>query len=341
MTDSVFVAGVSIAGASVLLVVGCCLRSHFCPRLDLVGRHVLITGGSSGLGKELARVALRHGANVTLLARTSATMQDAKQELERECALGSGAPLTQWVDTVSCDVTAKYDVIARAVHSAIATRGAIDVLVNCAGGAIPGRFDELGVDVAESLMRVNFLSAVHVTRAVLEKCMPQRILFVSSCAGLIGLYGYTAYSASKFALRGFAESLAMELHTRGCRITITFPPEMPTPGFVAAQMLMPEETAIMSSAADRLDAGVVATATWEDVRKGRFFSLHSLSGWALGTVGAGCSPTQHGNVGAVQVLLMGVLRIVALFTLWKFKRVVTKAAAKRANDSLHASVSMK
>lgn len=94
------------------------------------------------------------------------------------------------------------------------------VLINCAGTSVSGAFDELVEEAFEDMYRVNVLGSVFPTRAVLPYMKRQRagaIVFVSSQAGQVGLWGYSAYSASKFALRGLAQALQMEVETEGRR----------------------------------------------------------------------------------------------------------------------------
>lgn len=83
-------------------------------------------------------------------------------------------------------------------------------------------------------MRVNYIGGVYCTRAVVKSMKERkfgRILFVSSQAGQIGIFGYSGYSASKFALRGFVEALQMELKPFNIFVTLSFPPDTDTPGF--------------------------------------------------------------------------------------------------------------
>jgi 3-dehydrosphinganine reductase len=83
-------------------------------------------------------------------------------------------------------------------------------------------------------MKVNYLGGVYCTRAVIEPMRHRhfgRIVFVSSQAGQIGIFGYSGYSASKFALKGFAESLQMEVKPYNIYVTVSYPPDTDTPGF--------------------------------------------------------------------------------------------------------------
>lgn len=88
-------------------------------------------------------------------------------------------------------------------------------------------------NLLKNIMKVNYIGSVYCTRAVLNSMKSRkfgRIAFVSSQAGQIGVFGYTAYSASKYALRGFAGSLQMELKPYNIYVTLSYPPDTDTPG---------------------------------------------------------------------------------------------------------------
>jgi 3-dehydrosphinganine reductase len=112
--------------------------------------------------------------------------------------------------------------------------GPVDVLINNAGISKSGELAEMSTQDFENMIRVNYLAAVYCTKAVIDSMKHRRsgrIGFVCSQAGQIGVYGYTAYSASKFALRGLAETLQMEVRPYGVYVTLSFPPDTDTPGF--------------------------------------------------------------------------------------------------------------
>ncbi|KAH8022171.1 hypothetical protein HPB51_022304 [Rhipicephalus microplus] len=200
-----------------LLVVSKLWRRYRAQHACLRHRHFVITGGSSGIGRALARAAVRRGANVTIIARNLDRLEEAKLELLEEASSPEQA-----VHTLSADLAkgnTSEAVLARGIEEAEQVCGPVDYLVNCAGSAISLRFDETPLIEFRRMMEVNYLSAVHTTMAVLPG-MKQRgsgsITFVSSIVGLMGLYGYTAYCPSKFALVGLAQSLRMEASASLC-----------------------------------------------------------------------------------------------------------------------------
>lgn len=182
-------------------------------------RVVVITGGSDGIGAEIARqLAAKEGAGLALVlaARDGSKLE----QVAGQCvALGAQAL------AVPTDVS-DQDQCRRLVDAAVARFGRIDVLVNNAGRSAHALFEDVpDLGWYEELMRINLWGSVWCTQAALPhlKAARGRIVAVSSLAGLIGVPGRTAYSASKFALTGFFEALRAELKGAGVSVTIAYP----------------------------------------------------------------------------------------------------------------------
>jgi short-subunit dehydrogenase len=188
---------------------------------------IIITGASDGIGAEMARqLAQRHGAGVALVL--AARQRQALDAVAAQCQASGAATLvvpTDVADQAAC----------RALIAAAASRfGRIDALINNAGRSAQALFEDVKAeDLAwyEQLMRINLWGSVWCTHAALPwlKQSRGRIVAVSSLAGLVGVPGRTAYSASKFALSGFFEALRAELKTAGVSVTTAYP------GVVATQ----------------------------------------------------------------------------------------------------------
>ncbi|HEX2011501.1 MAG TPA: SDR family oxidoreductase [Roseateles sp.] len=189
---------------------------------------VVITGASDGIGAELARQwAQRDGPalNLVLAARSLDKLAGVAAQCQ---ALGAQ------VLALRCDVAIQADCRAL-IDAAIARFGHLDVLVNNAGISAHALLSEVRAEDLgwyEGLMRVNFWGSVWTTHAALPhlKASEGRIVAVSSLAGLVGVPGRTAYSASKFAMSGFFEALRAEL--AGDRVSVT----LAYPGVVATQI---------------------------------------------------------------------------------------------------------
>lgn len=181
-----------------------------------------ITGASSGFGMAFARYAIEQGYNLVATARTPAKLE----------ALAATAPERILVHKL--DVTAAGDAEA-AVQAAIARFGRIDVLINNAGYGIVGAVEETPESELRAQMETNFFGAVAVTKAVLPQMRAQRsgaIVNISSLGGQLSFGGFSAYSASKFALEGMTEALAQEIAPFGINALIVEPGAFRT-GFAA------------------------------------------------------------------------------------------------------------
>lgn len=228
-------------------------------------RHALISGGSSGIGLALARRLARQGWNLTLLARDPQRLAQAKSVLEAD------APSVK-VILATADVRDEAAVTA-SVAAAIAELGAPGLVVTSAGIVIPGTFADLPPSAFRDTMDVNYLGTVNVVRAALPAMRAQgsgRIVILSSGAGLIGLYGYTAYAPTKFAVRGFAEALCGELKPDGIGVSIVYPPDTDTPQLREEIKTRPAITSAIAGGAAVLSADAVADAILKGVAAGRF-----------------------------------------------------------------------
>ncbi|GHF13516.1 oxidoreductase [Kordiimonas sediminis] len=165
--------------------------------MRFTNRHVVITGGATGIGRAVAAAFLKEGAQVTIASRNEERLQDAKS------ALGGN------VSTAVLDVTKEDD-----VTQVFADIGPVDILVNNAGAAGTAPLHKTSLDLWNQMLSVNLTGAFLCTRAVLDgmkKRNQGRIITIASTSGLKG-YAYTAaYTASKHGVIGMTRSLALEL----------------------------------------------------------------------------------------------------------------------------------
>lgn len=182
---------------------------------------VIITGASDGIGAEMARqLAQRHGAKVGLVL--AARSLQGLESTATQCR-GLGAHCL----VVPTDVAQK-DQCRTLITQAVGHFGHIDTLVNNAGVSAQALLADVQAEDLhwyQNLMQVNLWGSVWCTHAALPhlKARKGRIVAVSSLAGLIGVPGRTAYSATKFAMTGFFEALRAELRSAGVSVTIAFP----------------------------------------------------------------------------------------------------------------------
>ena len=194
----------------------------------LSGTTAVITGATSGIGRETAREFVKTGAKVVVAGRR----KDRLAELASEIEAAGGQVLA-----VPTDIAEQAQVEAL-IEKAVERFGRLDVLVNNAGVAIASRFEEMPLDDFRRLMDVNFWGAVYACRASVPQMRKQRgggvILNVSSIFGKRGMPFETAYCASKFALAGFSEALRAELMSEGIDVCTIYPGAVKTEIFDAA-----------------------------------------------------------------------------------------------------------
>lgn len=198
---------------------------------SFAGKHAVVTGGSSGIGLALTGLLTRAGARVSVLALD-----------DHDLARLAAGPLAG-LRTFPVDVTDRRQVFA-AVAAAEEAHGPADLLVTCAGVVLPGHFTELDLDEFEREMAVNYFGTLWAIRAAVPAMVRRGsgvVMAVASFAGLLGLFGYTAYCPTKFAVRGLCESLRAELKPRGVHVGCVFPPDTDTPMLAAEVPLKPAE----------------------------------------------------------------------------------------------------
>jgi NAD(P)-dependent dehydrogenase (short-subunit alcohol dehydrogenase family) len=185
----------------------------------------LVTGAGRGMGTDIAKAALAAGNAVV------ATGRDPQRVT---AAIGAHDDLL----AVKLDVTNPDDAQA-AAQAAVDTFGRVDVLVNNAGNFIAGFFEEISPDDFRAQVETNLFGPLNVTRAVLPGMRQQRsglVIAISSTGGIVGQEFCSAYSASKFGIEGWIESLALEVAPFGIHTMVV------EPGFFRTDLLTPEST---------------------------------------------------------------------------------------------------
>jgi short-subunit dehydrogenase len=222
--------------------------------LTLRGGVAVITGAGSGIGAALARQLAAAGTSLALVDRNEAGLASTAALLQAD-ALREGASISTHVLDVA-DPAA----VAALPEAVIAAHGRVTVLVNNAGVALGGTFEQVAAADFDWLMAINFGGTVRMTRAFLPLLAREKaaqLVNVSSIFGIIAPPGQTAYCSSKFAVRGFSESLRHELEMAGATVGVT----LVHPGGV--------RTAIAESArlAEGLSEAEIADnlATWRGV----------------------------------------------------------------------------
>ena len=184
---------------------------------DLTGRVALVTGGSRGLGKSMARAYAEHGASIMICSRNASQLEAAAK------SIGEGLPVR--VEWMTADL-GKSGEAQRVADETLARLGRVDVLVNNAGSNSPQRADQITDEVWERIFELNLSGIMRLTRAVLPQMMERkwgRVIHISSVLGLGGKAGRSVYSATKAALIGMARSSALDLGPYGVTVNCISP----------------------------------------------------------------------------------------------------------------------
>ncbi len=238
----------------------------------------LITGGSSGIGLALAKELAQAGTNLCLLARDEAKLQQAKEAISSQKKQND-----QWITTISCDIT-DYDSLQSALDKFIETQGLPDLVINSAGVTYPGYFQELDVDIFHWLMDINYYGTLHVLKIVVPKMIDRgsgTLVNISSQAGFVGVFGYSGYGASKYAVRGLSDVLRAELKPLGIQVSVVFPPDTQTPQLEFEEPLKPIETREIAGSSKALSAETVAQDILKNVKKGKYVIIPGFEGKAF------------------------------------------------------------
>lgn len=233
---------------------------------SLADRVVLITGGSSGIGLALAHKLAEQGAHVWLLARRPELLDEARRALSEYPGRA---------ECIAADV-ADWEQVQAAVRRVEQENGAPDLVISAAGVTHPGYVSEIPVEIFKQMIDINYMGTVHVVKAVLPGMLKRGsgwIVNISSAAGVLGVFGYTAYGGSKFAVRGFTETLRAELKPLGIGVSLAIPPDTDTPQLAYENRFKPHETRAIAGNAGMLTAEHVADEILKGIRRGSFIIL--------------------------------------------------------------------
>lgn len=258
------------------------------------GKLALITGGSSGIGLAIATQLAARGANIAILARRPDQLQSAQKAIRSACQRAD-----QKVITLVGDV-AQDESIHQILVDFIQSNRTPDYLFNSAGVVHPGNVEELEINRFRWMMEINYFGTVNATKTILPFMLQRgsgHIVNISSMAGILAIYGYTAYSASKFAVRGFTDALRSEMKPRGIDVSIVYPGDTDTPQLsYELQYKSGITKALSENAGKPLPAEKVAADILRGVARGKYaitpgfeptmiyHLAHTLHRWVPGIV---------------------------------------------------------
>lgn len=234
------------------------------------GSIVYITGGSSGIGLEMARIFAGWGAHLVLLARNRQKLEGAVRSVEKS-RLSPG----QKIASLCVDVADPADVEEK-MAVAVKEYGPPDILVCSAGiNKYADHFENITYDMFDEVMKTNVYGPRTMIHTLLPAMKPGKghVVILSSAAGLFGMFGYTAYGTSKAALLGLADSLRYELRPLGMKVTVVCPPEVDTPMNLDEAKTLPKEGRAMKDMAGMLTPEYTARVIVRAIAKGQYFFI--------------------------------------------------------------------
>ena len=241
---------------------------------DFTNKIVYVVGGSSGIGLAAAELFAAKGAHVCIFAQNEQRLRKAREAVSRRAANKS-----QRFASFSVDVSDNGKV-QKIMGRAVKEFGAPDVLINAAGVVTPRVFAKVTYEQFDRTMRINVYGTRNTVAALLPH-MKKRggaIVNVSSIAGYVGVFGYTDYNASKFAVLGFTEALRSELKPLGIEVFVLCPPDTDTPGLATENLTRPPETQAIAANAKLMKPEAVAAAMIRGMEKGKFVILPGFDG---------------------------------------------------------------
>ncbi|MEX2599623.1 MAG: SDR family oxidoreductase [Dehalococcoidia bacterium] len=222
------------------------------PTSYLAGQTAIVTGASSGIGKELALRLLDLGVRVALVGRNKGRLERAVGETDPESYI-----------LLECDVR-DDDAVRAMVAQVEQTWGRVDMLMNSAGDYKIGPLTELTNEVWDDLWRVNVNGTIFPTRAVLPGMLERQhgaIVIFSSIAAHRGFANNTAYAATKYAVTGFARALTTEVRRKGVRVVNAFIGPVDTPIWADKDLPMKREDMLTP---EEVSNGIINAITVSD-----------------------------------------------------------------------------
>jgi short-subunit dehydrogenase len=241
---------------------------------DFNSKTAFITGGSQGIGLATAKLLAQRGANVAIFARRKMVLDEALKQVE-----SLRVRPDQIFRAYSMDVS-QEDGVSDVLGKAVAVMDGPDILINCAGRAKPGYFENIGHAQFDETIKIDLYGTWN-TCAYLVPHMKERggyIVNTSSIVGFIGIFGYTDYAAAKFGVLGFSEALRSELKNFKIGVSVLCPPDTDTPGFIEENKTKPPETVAVSAAANIMKPEAVALALLKGIARGDFMIIPNADG---------------------------------------------------------------
>jgi 3-dehydrosphinganine reductase len=236
----------------------------------------IICGASEGIGLATAKEIVKLGGNVCIIARREEKLVEAKLTLTSLKVDDS-----QHIESISCDTT-DMNTLKPLIEKYMDEHGVPEYLINVVGMALPDYVENYALEDFKNHMDVNYYGQLVPTLILLPHFMERRsghIAFVASVAAYIGLIGYTAYTPTKAAIVGLAETLKNELSPYKIDISVIFPPDTETSTFERENKLKPDECKIISERGGLMQPEEIAEPFIEGILDKDFYITPGEAGW--------------------------------------------------------------
>ena len=234
---------------------------------DFKDKNIIITGGSSGIGKALVIKLVELGAHVWILARDEVKIKNLIEEMGEK---------STFIKYYLVDVQ-KFEDLKTIANDLQQKNMKLHGLINCAGVAHPAEFDDLNMDHYRWMMDVNYFGTVNTVHAFTQYMSKGSfIVNISSMAGIIGVYGYAAYGPSKFAVRGFTDVIRSELKSKKIHVSIVYPPNTDTPGLTHENKIKPAITKKIEGSANVVTPSKVADEILKGIKNKKYLIIPGL-----------------------------------------------------------------
>lgn len=307
-----------------------------------ISQTILITGGSEGMGLSAARQFSAKGANVVIISRSASKLDKALKELRA----AAKSPSAQRFHAIPTDVAAPdyaRDVVAQVVEW---NHGAPPDIVWCiAGMSTPMLFhDDRVMPEMRREMDLNFFGASEMAHAILQVWWspeqkyadrPRHLIFTASVLALYGIAGYTTYNPSKWALRGFADTLAQETllyPEQPVKVHVVFPGTILSPGFEREQRFKPDVTLKLEEGDPKQTPDEVAQKAIAGLEAGKHYVTVGLLGEAMRWGALGSAKRNHA---LVDTIMMWLLTPIWLIVMWAIHGDIKKFAKAKGHPSTY------
>jgi 3-dehydrosphinganine reductase len=236
----------------------------------LKGKSAIICGGSKGIGKETAKLLVKLGVDILIIARNLDALNDTKNE-----CLELATSAEQKIEILSCDCTDNTK-LKPLLENYISKTGTPDFLINVVGYAYSQYVEKITLPEFKRNFETNYYGQLVPTLIVVPYMIKEKkgqIVFVSSALGYMGFMGFASYAPSKFALVGLAECLRNELSPYNIHISVLFPSDTDTPGLKAENETKPYECSVISGNAKLLQPDDVAKFFVQGILKRKFIIM--------------------------------------------------------------------